>query len=58
MIEIQFIVLDSQVVCTNKYDHVELAKRFLLKCRHSKKVRVIGVSCVYSDDWEYLQWYC
>ena len=57
MVTVSYIVLASGTVCEKEYNDVEEAKRFLLKCRHSKKVKAISFDCVWPEDYEYLKWY-
>lgn len=57
MVTITFIVLASETVCEKEYNDILEAKNFLLRCRHSKKVKAIGLDCVWPEDYEYLKWY-
>lgn len=58
MIKIDYMILKTGQILTHEFDDVYEAKKFLLRCRYSKKVRVVGVECLLQDDFEFLQWYC
>lgn len=52
---VKFLVLDTKVIVVKEFDNVVAQRKFLLKCKHSRKVFVLGYTCDGSDEWEYLE---
>lgn len=55
MNKVKFLILDTKVVVEKIFDNVVAQRRFLLNCKHSNKVFVLGYTCNGTDEWEYLE---
>ena len=55
MNKVKFIVLDTMKEVVKYFDNVVEQRKFLLRCKYSNKVFVLGYTCDGTDEYEYLE---
>lgn len=56
MNEVTCLNLTTNQTFTKYFDSIVEQRKFVIKCKYSKKIRVIGISCQTQSEYKYVKY--